>query len=654
MGSYRSKEDDVAMISTSIYVTNFSETFSAKDLFNSCKVYGHVVDSFIPFKKPKAGKRFEFVRFINVVNEERLDDGFKDAGKSYVHVVTGNSHSGTLENESKPAIVLDDDCLLNEFLGNSILGRVKEFASLSNLRMALVNEGFDNFKLQYMGEFWVLLEFDSPNSKKLFHDNTGLSERIPKKDKIGSKPDKNGKRYVRFKIYAIRISLEPFRLGANYRSKEDDVAMISTSIYVTNFLETFSAKDLVNSCKVYGHVVDSFIPFKKPKAEKRFGFVRFINVVNEERLNESKPAIVLDDDCLLNEFLGNSILGRVKEFASLSNLRMALVNEDASSDFYIDGRIVWVEIKGVPFNLWSGNTFKRIVTKWGELFDVDDPEDTSYQSKRLCLYSKHDMNIFENFKIIFRGKVYWIRAKEVSGCVPDFSDESDDGESDVESKDGEPKTRDLDDLGGCGVDGDVEEVWRFYCQSSTLWARVMKAIHGEDEKIGKDLKACNQSCWLNIVNEITVLKLQGFNFFDFMRLNLGNGINISFWNDNWIGGNTLKNLYPRIYALENYKQVTVHMKLADQTLAALLRRKPMGGIKDAQFTELLDLMQTDQWAYLSTHPSKRFDSFCYDDDDEDYTLAVTPVLSTEEPDNSLSMRDEHLDTIPVTESDEFI
>nr|GEZ21499.1 hypothetical protein [Tanacetum cinerariifolium] len=67
------------------------------------------------------------------------------------------------------------------------------------------------------------------------------------------------------------------------------------------------------------------------------------------------------------------------------------------------------------------------------------------------------------------------------------------------------------------------------------------------------------------------------------------------------------------------------------------------------------LLQLEQWAYLSTHPSKRLNSFCYDDDDEeDYTLAVTPVLSTEEPDNSLSMRDGHLDTIPATESDEVI
>nr|GEX90250.1 hypothetical protein [Tanacetum cinerariifolium] len=62
---------------------------------------------------------------------------------------------------------------------------------------------------------------------------------------------------------------------------------------------------------------------------------------------------------------------------------------------------------------------------------------------------------------------------------------------------------------------------------------------------------------------------------------------------------------------------------------------------------------------------------CYDDDDEEESSnslndniselppfsAITPdepVLSTEEPDNSLSMGDEHLDTIPATESDLFI
>nr|GEV04082.1 hypothetical protein [Tanacetum cinerariifolium] len=41
---------------------------------------------------------------------------------------------------------------------------------------------------------------------------------------------------------------------------------------------------------------------------------------------------------------------------------------------------------------------------------------------------------------------------------------------------------------------------------------------------------------------------------------------------------------------------------------------------------------------------------CYDDDDDDYAITSTP----NEPDNSLSMGDEHLDTVPATESDEFI
>nr|GFB81925.1 hypothetical protein [Tanacetum cinerariifolium] len=66
------------------------------------------------------------------------------------------------------------------------------------------------------------------------------------------------------------------------------------------------------------------------------------------------------------------------------------------------------------------------------------------------------------------------------------------------------------------------------------------------------------------------------------------------------------------------------------------------------------LLQQEQWAYLSTHPSKRLTSFCYDDDDDYYNSAITPVLSTEEPVDSLSMGDEHLDTILATKSDEVI
>ncbi|GJV51851.1 hypothetical protein Tco_1447592 [Tanacetum coccineum] len=84
-----------------------------------------------------------------------------------------------------------------------------------------------------------------------------------------------------------------------------------------------------------------------------------------------------------------------------------------------------------------------------------------------------------------------------------------------------------------------------------------------------------------------------------------------------------------------------------------------------------ELQHLEQVANLSTYPSQRFKSFCYDDDDDyDYeestiplneidsqippSMAITPVLPTLEPEDSLIMGDEHLSTIPEKESDEFI
>ncbi|GKF79185.1 hypothetical protein Tco_0234753, partial [Tanacetum coccineum] len=79
--------------------------------------------------------------------------------------------------------------------------------------------------------------------------------------------------------------------------------------------------------------------------------------------------------------------------------------------------------------------------------------------------------------------------------------------------------------------------------------------------------------------------------------------------------------------------------------------------------------QQEQAANVSTHtlePSRRL-IYDYDDDDEESTIplneitfqippsiAITPVLPTMEPEDSLIMKNEHLSTIPKKESDEFI
>ncbi|GKA49470.1 hypothetical protein Tco_0742543 [Tanacetum coccineum] len=75
------------------------------------------------------------------------------------------------------------------------------------------------------------------------------------------------------------------------------------------------------------------------------------------------------------------------------------------------------------------------------------------------------------------------------------------------------------------------------------------------------------------------------------------------------------------------------------------------------------LVQKEHKEQASFTPYWKFPIF--DDDDDEYTIqykkylenssnAITPDLSTEEPDNSLSMGDEHLSTISEMESDEVI
>nr|GEV70346.1 RNA-directed DNA polymerase, eukaryota [Tanacetum cinerariifolium] len=64
--------DHACTIARSIFVTNFPDSTSSKDLWKLCQSYGIVVDVYIPNRRSKAGKRFAFVQFIKVDNVDRL------------------------------------------------------------------------------------------------------------------------------------------------------------------------------------------------------------------------------------------------------------------------------------------------------------------------------------------------------------------------------------------------------------------------------------------------------------------------------------------------------------------------------------------------------------------------------------------------------
>nr|GEY27140.1 RNA-directed DNA polymerase, eukaryota, reverse transcriptase zinc-binding domain protein [Tanacetum cinerariifolium] len=139
-------------------------------------------------------------------------------------------------------------------------------------------------------------------------------------------------------------------------------------------------------------------------------------------------------------------------------------------------------------------------------------------------------------------------------------------------------------------------VWRFYTQSNSLWVRVIKAIHGDDDNIGANPKAGSKSCWMNIVHELNVLCKKRINLREHMSIKVGNDNNTIFWEDNWIGGTSLKLRYPRLYTLENEKMIPVGMKFSHHSLVSLFRREPRGGIEQVQLGNLMSLVQEDPLA----------------------------------------------------------
>ncbi|GJU02604.1 hypothetical protein Tco_1112942 [Tanacetum coccineum] len=87
----------------------------------------------------------------------------------------------------------------------------------------------------------------------------------------------------------------------------------------------------------------------------------------------------------------------------------------------------------------------------------------------------------------------------------------------------------------------VKWFWRFYSQKASLWANVIKAIHGEDGNVDRAHYIGGWTCWMSIVHEVKC------------------------------SGGILKDLFPRLYALESCKLVNVCTKLNDPSLCYAYR-----------------------------------------------------------------------------------
>nr|GEV40951.1 hypothetical protein [Tanacetum cinerariifolium] len=129
-------------------------------------------------------------------------------------------------------------------------------------------------------------------------------------------------------------------------------------------------------------------------------------------------------------------------------------------------------------------------------------------------------------------------------------------------------------------------VWRYLSRDNSLWYRVIFAIHGLN---GKSLSAAFNSSWSSIIKEVKSLKAKGVDLISHCKIRVGKGTSTSFWNDLWIGDSQLKVFFPRLFALEENKDILIADKL-NSSLSSSFRRPVRGGEETQQFDELSGIL----------------------------------------------------------------
>ncbi|GJS68656.1 putative RNA-directed DNA polymerase, eukaryota, reverse transcriptase zinc-binding domain protein [Tanacetum coccineum] len=291
-------------------------------------------------------------------------------------------------------------------------------------------------------------------------------------------------------------------MGVSHRSelsntKFKNLRDVSSTIYISNFPFTVGTKDLFQLCAWHARVVDVYIAYKLSKIGKRFGFVRFIKMENQQKLLENLNQIWIGSYKLFasmarfekktpvqrtqsvncgpcpyrvnnkggyetqangSRSYAATLKGKLdpnKEnttkaacFKKVTLHESDLLNivdsrcvvlvkiHSVSNSFMVDERIVWLEIEGLPLCAWTTKAFKKVANAWGKPVFIDDDPTENMAIGRVCVKTKLKGTISEVCSVTIQNVSYNVRVKEFTGWVPSL-EAVDDSIKDMESEDSE-------------------------------------------------------------------------------------------------------------------------------------------------------------------------------------------------------------------------
>ncbi|GJU78052.1 RNA-directed DNA polymerase, eukaryota [Tanacetum coccineum] len=213
-------------VTSTIYITNFPTSVGSKDLWNHCNKHGTVADVYIARKLSKVGRRFAFVRFLKIKNNESLINDLNkiwigsyhlfaalarfdkkpttttktnpksssniinepvkktsftahtNPKHSYVNVLNGNGPTNLASHPKNilKSVTLDESDLIDTSgIRNVLLAKVRDVNLIPNINIVLNKEGFYNFQCKYIGGMWLWIEFDTYEACLKLQSNKEMS-----------------------------------------------------------------------------------------------------------------------------------------------------------------------------------------------------------------------------------------------------------------------------------------------------------------------------------------------------------------------------------------------------------------------------------------------------------------------------------------------
>ncbi|XP_068461575.1 uncharacterized protein [Phaseolus vulgaris] len=100
-------------------------------------------------------------------------------------------------------------------------------------------------------------------------------------------------------------------------------------------------------------------------------------------------------------------------------------------------------------------------------------------------------------------------------------------------------------------------IWRLGADKGGLWKEVVFSKYSEWRSLGEGGRSHRSSLWWKDLKEVWVSEGWGRSFKDDFKWKVGDGKDISFWDDRWLSSDALKRVFPRLFSICSAKDAKV-------------------------------------------------------------------------------------------------